>query len=148
MLPKLDGKELVHNEYANDSYNTNTIAVVDQREKTNASPMRERNNQAHELLTYIINEVKRFVASKRVTDVGVRELDQKIQMEVYLREKKAAILEDRKQINGPQHTSLLNGEEDLRSNLEKVQDKYAHVAEEMDARSRRSVVGGSIGKPS
>ena len=142
---------MVHNEYANDSYSkekTNTINVIDHREKTNASPTRERNNQAHELLTYIINEVKRFVASKRVTDVGVRELDQKIQMEVYLREKKAAILEDRKQTNGPQHTSLLNGEEDLRSNLEKVQDKYAHVAEEMDARSRRSVAGGSIGKPS
>ena len=45
MLPKLDGKDLIHNEYANDSYNkekTNTINVVDHREKTNASPIRER----------------------------------------------------------------------------------------------------------
>ena len=69
-------------------------------------------------------------------------------METYIREKKAAILEDRKQIDQPQHTSLVNGEDDLRSNLEKVQDKYAHLAEEMDARSRRSVAGGSIGQAS
>ena len=50
-------------------------------------------------------------------------------MEVYLREKKLAILEDRKAALGPKRTSLQNPEEDLRSNLEKVQDKYADVAD-------------------
>ena len=66
------------------------------------------------------------------------ELDQKIQLETYLREKKAAILEDRKQENDPMRTSLSKPDEDQKSNLEKVQEKYAHVAEEMEARSRRS----------
>jgi len=40
--------------------------------------------------------VGKFVASKRLTEATIRELDQKIQMECYLREKKEAILEDRK----------------------------------------------------
>ena len=69
----------------------------------------------------------------------IRELDQKIQMEVYLREKKAAILEDRRIENGPQYTSLGNQEADQKSNLEKVQEKYANVAQEMENRSRRSI---------
>ena len=37
----------------------------------------------------------KFVASKRLTEANIRELDQKVQMEAYLREKKEAILEDR-----------------------------------------------------
>ena len=41
-------------------------------------------------------------------------------MEVYLREKKLAILEDRKVANGPKYTSLQNQDEDTRSNLERV----------------------------
>ena len=41
---------------------------------------------------------------------------------------------------------MQNKEEDQRSNLERVQDKYAHIAEEMEARSRRSVAGGSVGR--
>jgi len=41
-------------------------------------------------------------------------------MEVYLREKKEAILEDRKIANGPEHTSLKNQDEDMKSNLERV----------------------------
>jgi hypothetical protein len=35
-------------------------------------------------------------------------------------------------------TSLNRADEDQKSNLEKVIEKYAYVAEEMDARSRRS----------
>ena len=38
----------------------------------------------------------KFVASQRVKESSIRELDQKIQMEAYLREKKEAILKDRK----------------------------------------------------
>ena len=36
------------------------------------------------------------MATKRVTEATIRELDQKVQMESYIREKKEAILEDRK----------------------------------------------------
>ena len=62
-------------------------------------------------------------------------------MESYLREKKAAILEDRKMSNEPQRTSLYNQDGDVISNLEKVQEKYAHVHEELENRSRRSIAG-------
>lgn len=41
-------------------------------------------------------EVQKFCASKRVTEQNIRELDNKVQLEAYLREKKEAILEDRK----------------------------------------------------
>ena len=40
--------------------------------------------------------MQRFIASKRINESNIRELDQKVQMESYLREKKEAILEDRK----------------------------------------------------
>ena len=50
-----------------------------------------------------------------------------------------AILEDRKISNGPQYTTLGHQEEDQKSNLEKVQEKYANVANEMENRSRRSI---------
>ena len=89
-----------HNEYTNYAYNKtpgNTINVIDHGEQLNGSPIKSKSNQAQELLSYIQNEVKRFVATNRVNDINIRELDQKIQMETYIREKKAAILEDRKQ---------------------------------------------------
>lgn len=66
-------------------------------------------------------------------------------MEVYLREKKEAILEDRRIANGPEYTSLQNQEEDMKSNLEKVQEKYANVAYDLDNYSRRSVAGSKAG---
>lgn len=49
-----------------------------------------------QLLAYIVAEVQKFVTAKRVTEQAIRELDQKVQLEAYLREKKEAILEDRK----------------------------------------------------
>ena len=52
--------------------------------------------QGTALLNFITVEVQKFLASKRVNEQSIRELDQKIQMECYLREKKEAILEDRK----------------------------------------------------
>ena len=36
------------------------------------------------------------MATKRITEATIRDLDQKVQMESYIREKKEAILEDRK----------------------------------------------------
>jgi hypothetical protein len=50
----------------------------------------------NQLSLFIEQEVRRFTATKRVNDVTLKELDQRIQMEAYLREKKDAILEDRK----------------------------------------------------
>ena len=40
--------------------------------------------------------MQKFVANKRITEANIRDLDQKVQMESYIREKKEAILEDRK----------------------------------------------------
>ena len=36
------------------------------------------------------------MSTKRITEATIRDLDQKVQMESYIREKKEAILEDRK----------------------------------------------------
>ena len=47
-------------------------------------------------MSYITTEVQKFVANKRITEANIRDLDQKVQMESYIREKKEAILEDRK----------------------------------------------------
>ena len=40
--------------------------------------------------------MQKLVATKRITEANIRDLDQKVQIESYLREKKEAILEDRK----------------------------------------------------
>ena len=50
--------------------------------------------------------MQKLVSSKRITEMTIRELDEKIQMEVYLREKKTAILDDRKADAYPQRTTL------------------------------------------
>lgn len=49
-----------------------------------------------QFLNFIRGEVSKFCASKRLNEASIKELDQKIQMECYLREKKEAILQDRK----------------------------------------------------
>ena len=65
-------------------------------------PQRVLTAQGTALLNFITVEVQKFLASKRVNERTIRELDQKIQMECYLREKKEAILEDRKnEMKGP-----------------------------------------------
>ena len=48
------------------------------------------------ILTIIITEVDKFLKSKRLSNANVAELDKRIGMEIYLREKKEAIIEDRK----------------------------------------------------
>ena len=50
--------------------------------------------------------MQKFVANKRITEANIRDLDQKVQMESYIREKKEAILEDRK--NEKPLDSLIN----------------------------------------
>lgn len=65
----------------------------------------------------------KFVASKRLTEANIRELDQKVQMEAYLREKKEAILEDRKQ-NELKIMASNEVEDDQKSCLQQVQERY------------------------
>jgi len=66
-------------------------------------------------LTVIINEVNKFVTTKRITNANIVELDKKIATEIYLKEKKDAIIEDRKE---PQK------DVETESNLDKVRAKY------------------------
>ena len=51
--------------------------------------------QGQQFYNFICAEVARFCSIKRVNEDSILELDQKIQMEAYLREKKEAILKDR-----------------------------------------------------
>ena len=57
------------------------------------------------------------------------ELDQKVHYEAYIREKKDAILEDRK-------ATIFD--DDQRSHVSAVKDKYAGLGEAMDAKSKAS----------
>ena len=50
-----------------------SIHVGENREM--ASPLRGRTNHAQELLAYIVNEVRRFVTTKRINDGNIMELD-------------------------------------------------------------------------
>lgn len=69
------------------------------------------------MLSLIITEVQKFCKERRITKQNIIELDKKIQYEIYLKEKKEAIVEDRKEDN----------KEDAVSNLSKVRAKYADV---------------------
>lgn len=86
-------------------------------------------------MNFIRAEVSKFCASKRLTEASIRELDQKIQTESYLREKKEAILQDRKQ---EQMGEVYGADEDQKSCLQQVQDKYQSLLE--DVQERRSHV--------
>lgn len=48
------------------------------------------------LQNYIDNEVLKFLNSNRLTETNLKSLDEKIQLEKYTRDKKAAILEAKK----------------------------------------------------
>lgn len=104
----------------------------------------EHGSPAGRLYAFICIEVQKFLQAKRVTEMNIRELDQKIHMETFLREKKEAILEDRK------CASPAVFEEDQKSKVEQVKEKYAHLAQEAEARSRVSKarsIGGRSAKP-
>jgi len=51
------------------------------------------------LSTFIETEVKRFLTTNRITDANLKELDTRIHLEAFLREKKDAIALDRKEGN-------------------------------------------------
>jgi hypothetical protein len=46
-------------------------------------------------MKYLNLEVSKLLRSKRISEQSLTELDSRVAIEVYLREKKAAILEDR-----------------------------------------------------
>lgn len=48
------------------------------------------------IAAYIDNEVTKFLKNDRLTEDNLKKLDDKIQKESYLRDKKEAILDDRK----------------------------------------------------
>ena len=93
-----------------------------------------------QFLNYITMEVNKLIAAKRINERTIRELDNRVQMESYLREKKDAILEDRK--NGHLHIQTDNTlEDDQKSCLQQVQDKYYSLQAQAadDAKSRTSI---------
>lgn len=48
------------------------------------------------IASYIDNEVTKFLKNDRLTEDNLKKLDEKIQKESYLRDKKEAILDERK----------------------------------------------------
>ena len=56
-----------------DKTRNSSIIVGENRDM--ASPLRGKTNHAQELLAYIVNEVRRFITTKRVNDANIMELD-------------------------------------------------------------------------
>ncbi len=77
---------------------------------------------------YIDNEVTRFLKNGRLTEDNLRNLDTKINKEADLRDKKEAILEDRKSNAGS-----------VRSGRPASQAMRSRRGQDDDARSHRSV---------
>ena len=70
-----------------------------------------------------------------MNEANIRELDSKVAMEAYLREKKEAILKDRKDQEQPVV------DEDQKSCLQQVQEKYSEFKEDrIEALSRKSQI--------
>lgn len=96
--------------------------------------MPEKPSVAKALYNYIVSEVQKTVASKRLNEEVIKELDQKIHFEAFVKEKKDAILEDRQSICP----------DDAKSHVSVVREKYAGIEGEVEARSRVSQAANSI----
>ena len=83
---------------------------------------------------FIEAEVRRFLANNRLNETGLRELDTRIRFESYLREKKDAIAQDRKEGIDV---------EDAKSHTSQVQQKYDAVNDAL-AEARASREAASI----
>lgn len=82
-------------------------------------------------MNYINLEVTKLLKSKRITEQSLAELDTRVAIEVYLREKKVAILQDRE-----------NGIEDdleTESKLQKVQQTLPTIVQQVDEFRNSSV---------
>jgi hypothetical protein len=105
------------------------------------TPMKEKSNgnatNQNSLAAWIDGEVQKFMQKHRVTDdVALRELDARIALETYLREKKDAILLDKREGID---------KEDVESNTSKVKEKYEALNTLIDeVRSVRDSKAGSV----
>ena len=59
-------------------------------------------------MNFITAEVAKFCANKRINEKNINDLNKRIQMEAYLREKKEAILQDR--INEADNAAALSND--------------------------------------
>lgn len=87
-------------------------------------------------MNLIVLEVHKFCQTKRITNQNILELDKKIAYEIYLKEKKEAIIEDRKDEEvGVQETNTES------TNLEKVRTKYENLTQQItqDTLSKKSM---------
>ena len=69
--------------------------------------------------------MQKFITTKRINEANIKEVDQRVQMESYLREKKEAILEDRKldiglAAKGPRIMLKDHDDDDQKSCLQQV----------------------------
>ena len=69
------------------------------------------NLKLKQTINWLKLEINKFVTNRRITDISLKEFDAKIGIVLYLREKRGAILEDRKL------------EDDQQSNLAKIRDQ-------------------------
>ena len=91
------------------------------------------NPQRVSILAWLQLEVTKYLQSNRLSEQGLRELETKLQTEIYLRDKKEAILEDR-------HNLDVDAV-DIESNLERVQKQLPALAQTIDdTKSQRSAV--------
>ena len=90
---------------------------------------------AKRLLNFIVMEVQKFMQNKRLNEENIKELDQRIHYETFIREKKDAILEDRK--NNVQ-------EEDQQSHVSAVKTKYQALGQLVEQRSIANGMAKSI----
>jgi hypothetical protein len=76
----------------------------------------------------ITSEVDKFLVAARVTAKGIKELDKKIALELYLMEKREAIADDLKS-----QAEDVKSQVDVESNLDRVRLKYRGLVSSMDA---------------
>jgi len=61
--------------------------------------LEEQTESQESIIKFLSLEVDKFLKTQRLTNQSFRELEHKLQVEIYLREKKEAILNDRKEEN-------------------------------------------------
>ena len=84
-------------------------------------------------MNYINIEVGKMLRSKRITEETLSELDSRIAIEVYLREKKFAILEDRlnEAVNDESGASPLAAQQE-ESKLHQIQQTLPAIVKQVD----------------
>ena len=70
--------------------------------------LEEQTESQESIIKFLSLEVDKFLKTQRLTNQSFRELEHKLQVEIYLREKKEAILNDRKEENNADTKSQLS----------------------------------------